>query len=238
MTTIGIIGGIAPESTIDYYRLLISVYQAQRPDGSSPSILINSIDLTRMLAFVTSNDLEGLAAYLEAEIRRLADAGAACGALASNTPHIVFDELERRSPIPLISIVRSALDAAARLGARRLALLGTRFTMLGRFYPEVFAAKGIDLVVPDAGEITFVHEKYMNELVKGSFLPSTRDGIMAIVDRMKKRDGIDGVILAGTELPLLLRDARIDGLHMLDTTRLHVEAIVARMLLTEPRRAS
>src|SRR5687767_3307642 len=104
MKTLGIVGGIAPGSTIDYYRLLVERYRARRPDGSYPSILINSIDLQRLLALVASDRVR-LVEFLLAEVRRLASGGAEFGLLASNTPHLVFDELARESPISLISIV-------------------------------------------------------------------------------------------------------------------------------------
>jgi aspartate racemase len=105
LKTLGIIGGIAPGSTVDYYRLLIESYQEQTKDGSYPSILINSIDLKRLLDLVGSDRLPELTEYLLREIDRLARAGADFGLMASNTPHIVFEELSRQSPIPLLSIV-------------------------------------------------------------------------------------------------------------------------------------
>jgi aspartate racemase len=230
MTTIGLIGGIGPESTVDYYKKLIAIYQARKGDGSYPSIVINSIDLQAIVALVSANDLDGLITYLVREIERLAKAGAAYGALTANTPHIVFDDLARRSPIPLISIVEATYQAARSAGLRRLALLGTRFTMLGQFYPAVFAKGHLELVIPDSSSVALIHEKYMNELIKGNFLEPTRDQFIAIINTLRERDGIDGVILAGTELPLLLREVDIGGLPMLDTTEIHVEALVSKML--------
>ena len=133
MKLIGIIGGTGPESTIDYYRLFIGVYQERHPDGSYPPLLINSIDLTKMLSFIGTNDLSGLTTYLLQEIRRLAQAGAELGLLASNTPHIVFEELQAVSPVPLISIVETTCQAAKSQQLRRVGLFGTRFTMQGAF---------------------------------------------------------------------------------------------------------
>ncbi len=129
MKTLGIIGGIAPPSTIDYYRAIVEGYHQQRPDGSYPSIVINSIDLTRLLALVGDERLDELTAWLVEEVGRLARAGADFGLLASNTPHIVFEPVSRLSPIPLLSIMEAAADAATELGLTRLGLLGTRFTM-------------------------------------------------------------------------------------------------------------
>ena len=230
MTTAGIIGGIGPESTQEYYRLIIASYRRRKGDGSYPRVIVNSIDLKTVVDLMGANRLVELADHLLGELRRLERAGADFGALAANTPHIVFDTLRRESPIPLISIVEVTRQAAEALGLKRIGLFGTRYTMQGRFYPEVFAPAGITLVTPEAGEQDYIHEKYMTELVNGVFLPDTRQGLMDIVERMRTREGIEGVILGGTELPLILRDVEGGEVPFLDTTRLHVEQIVARLL--------
>ena len=229
MKTVGIIGGIGPESTVEYYRFIIEGYRERKPDGSYPSIIINSIDLNRLIAWMNADELDSAADYVSHEIERLARAGADFGALASNTPHIVFDQLRARSRIPLISIVESTCDKAHALGLKRVGLLGTRFTMQARFYPEVFDRAGIDLIVPHQDEQDYIHQKYMDELLKNIFLPETCAGLVAIVNRLKERDGVEAVILGGTELPLILRGANAE-LPFLDTTRLHAERIVDQLV--------
>ena len=236
MKLIGIVGGIGPESTIDYYRLFISTYRERRPDGGYPAVVINSIDLARVLKLVSSNDLAGLAAYMLEEIRRLARAGATHGLLSSNTPHIVFDEIRRASPIPLISIVETACRAAVERKLNRVGLFGTRFTMQGGFYQKVFAREGIAVAIPESGDQEFIHDTYLNELVNGVVLAATRERYIAIARRMKKEQGIEALILGGTELPLLLRDAIGIGMMLLDTARLHVEAAVSELLSEETGR--
>jgi aspartate racemase len=230
MKTAGIIGGIGPASTIEYYRLIVALYRERKPDGSYPHLIINSIDLDRMRRMIEVNLLSDVTEYLLSEIDRLGDAGADFGALAANTPHMVFDALRRRSPVPLISIVEVTCQAAQAAGMKRLGLFGTRFTMNGRFYPEVFAPAGIALVVPGASEQDYIHDKYMNELVHDILLPTTRQGMLAIVERLRVEEHIEGLILGGTELPLLLGDVKDAGIPFLDTTRLHVEQIVTRMI--------
>lgn len=227
---IGIIGGIGPESTIDYYRLFISIYREHRPDGGYPPLLINSIDLARALKLVSSDDLQGLAAYMLEEIHRLARAGATHGLLSSNTPHIVFDEIEDASPIPLISIVETACRAAVERKLKRVGLFGTRFTMQGGFYQNVFAREGIEVLVPEPGDQKLIHETYLNELVNGIVRSETRERYIAIARRMKAEQGIEALILGGTELPLLLRGAIDIGVTLLDTAHLHVERAVAELL--------
>ncbi len=230
MRTLGIIGGIGPESTLEYYRAVIASYRARKPDGSYPSFLVNSIDLNRLVGMMTTNALLEATAFLLEEVRRLHHAGADFGLLAANTPHIVFDDLQRQSPIPLLSIVRTTCDAAKALQLKRVGLFGTRFTMQGRFYPDLFATEGIAIVVPDLDDGIYIHEKYMGELINGVFLQETRADLLAIVDRLIDREGIEGLILGGTELPLILREDTYRGIPLLDTTRIHVEAAVTWML--------
>ncbi len=163
MKTIGIVGGIAPESTIEYYRLIIAAYREQTQDGTYPPIIINSIDMKKMLDLIGANELAAVTGYLLGEVQKLARAGAEVGFLASNTPHIVFDEIQRQSSLPLVSIVRAACATAESLGLQKVGLFGTRFTMQGRFYPEVFAQAGITMVTPKLEDQTYIHEIYMGE---------------------------------------------------------------------------
>ena len=228
MPSVGLVGGLGPESTIDYYRRILEAWQRDTP-SSAPSIVIDSLDVQQAIRFV-QGDRPGLVEYLLGSLRRLAGAGVDFVAISANTPHIVFDDVRKQSPIPLLSIVEATCDATYELGLKTVGLLGTRFTMQGRFYPEVFGKKRIQLVVPDADEQEYVHDHYMSELVQGIFLPKTRERVLAIVDQMKLRDGIQGVILGGTELPLLFRDAPGPGLPILDTTKIHVERAVALLL--------
>jgi len=228
--TLGIIGGVGPESTIDYYRSLIALYKERKADGSYPEIIINSIDLKKEIEMVERNRLADLTTYLVEEIEKLGRAGAHFGLIASNTPHIVFDAVRMRSPIPLISIVESAAVFAKARGLTKIALFGTKFTMTGDFYPKVFSREGIELAQPETADQDYIHDKYMNELVNGIFHDQTRASLLSVVDRMKDKHQIDGVILAGTELPLILCDDSCQGIPCLNTTRIHVEAAINWML--------
>lgn len=230
MKSIGIVGGIAPESTIEYYRLILASYRARTNDLANPSIVINSIDLAKVLALAGAAELDELTGYLVDEIERLARAGVDFAVIASNTPHIVFDEIRLRTSIPLISIVEAARDAAKARGLSRLGLFGTRFTMQGRFYQEVFGRAGIEVITPAEEEQNYVHDKYIGELVNAIFRSETREALITIAKRMVVRDGIDGLILGGTELPLILRDEGEAGVPFIDTTRIHVETIVDTLL--------
>jgi aspartate racemase len=230
MKALGIVGGIGPESTVVYYRSIVTQYREQKQDGSYPSILLNSIDLTKMLEMIGANQLTEVTDYLVDEVKRLAKAGAAFGLLAAVTPHIVFDEISRRSPIPLISIVDVTCREAEHLGLKKAGLFGTRITMQKSFFPDVFSRAGIKLAAPLPREQDYVQEIYMNELVNGVFLPETHERLLKIVDRMMEQEGIDGLILGGTELPLILKDGAHKGIPFLDTTKIHVKYAVEELL--------
>jgi len=230
MKTLGIIGGLGPESTVDYYQRIIALYRQRTADGHYPEFIVVSVDLRKGLDFMDANELTGMADYLLEAIGKVARAGADFAIISANTPHIVFDDIAPSSPIPLISIVEATCAAAKARKLKRLALFGTRYTMQANFYPKVLAREGIDLLMPEREDQDYIHEKYFSELVPGKFLPETRAGLLVIVDRMKTKSGIDGAILAGTELPLLLRDSDHNGIPFLDTTKIHCEAAVTEML--------
>ena len=229
MKTLGLIGGTGPESTIEYYRLLTAQYR-EKSDGALPLLIINSVNLTQLIEWTSANELGKVADYLVNAIAQLQRAGADLGALTANTAHIVFDELKQRCSLPLISIVETACERAQALGFKTVGLFGTRYTMQAPFYPSVFSRTDVKLVMPNDEEQEFIHDRYFNELLKNVFLPETRKALLTIADDMKERHGIEGLILGGTELPLLLRDEEHNGIRFLDTTRIHVDRLIEEML--------
>ena len=224
MKTIGIIGGIGPESTVDYYKRIIEAF---RSEGSLavPEIIIFSVNLEEVLELVSRQEWSRLVYLLVAKIKALHRAGADFAVISANTPHIVFDEVQAKSPIPLLSIVTATCDKAAELGLKRVGLLGTMFTMQSNFFASPFTARGISVVVPQADDQEYIHEKLMSEIELGIFTDETRAGLLAVVERMIASDGIDGVILGCTELPLILEKSEF-GIPFLNTTAIHVERIV------------
>jgi len=227
MTRLGLVGGLGPESTIDYYCRILDSWKETEP-ASSPSIVIDSLDVRRALDLV-AQDREALTEYLLASVERLAGAGADFVAISANTPHLVFDALAARAHVPLLSIVDTCAEEASRRGLLRVLLLGTRFTMEAPFYPEVFGRRGIEVVAPTEEERSWIHGIYVEELLRGEFHDSTRKELVSIIERIRKAEAIDGVVLGGTELPLLLRGREVAKLPVLDTTALHVGAIVKRL---------
>ncbi len=231
MNTLGIIGGIGPESTIDYYRLFVSKYRVIRNDGSYPSLLINSINMKKMLDLISVGEYDEVTSFITEELNKLAKAGADFGLLASNTPHVVFDKIKETSSIPLISIVEATCEYAKNLNVKRAGLLGTKFTMRGGFYQKVFRNNGFEVILPESIDMELIHNKYMNELVKGNFLPETKKYFLSVIDGLINEHNIDCLILGGTELPLLLKDKHYRGIELLNTTQIHVDAAIKELFL-------
>jgi aspartate racemase len=223
---IGIIGGIAPPSTIDYYQRIIAGFQEKDGRECYPAILINSIDMTRMLDLVAKKDYDTLVNYLSSEIQKLQNGGADFAAIASNTPHIVFDRLRKKSALPLVSIVEATLINVKKYASKKLGLFGTKSTMQGGFYQDGFSKEGVEIATPSLEMQDYIHEKYMNELVKGIFLEGTKKKLVDIVHRMIQQNNIEGLILGGTELPFILKEEDFNNFRLFNTTEIHVDSIL------------
>lgn len=225
MKKLGIVGGIGPESTVDYYRMLIKGYQKLKGDGNYPELLINSINMTKMLQMVADKRMDSLITYLSDALKALASAGAEYALIASNTPHIVFDDVLKLSPIPVLSIVVETCKKAKSLGFKKVGLLGTRFTMQTDYYTEVFEREGISVAVPSNDEQEYIHTKIFSELQSLIIKDETKQGLLAIVKRMADEEGIQGLILGCTELPLILTQDEF-GVEFLNTSQIHVESAI------------
>lgn len=224
MKTIGLIGGMGPESTLDYYRGIIEAFKPTYEDTGNPEILIHSLNLREILAWAESNRWERITDALVDSCDRLWRAGAEVGAMASNTPHKVFDDIQSRTSLPLLSIVHAARAEAERQYLKTVLLMGTRFTMQSDFYQREFSKGKIQVVVPTEAQQTVIHEKLFTEIEYGIFKETTKHQLLQIIDDAKMR-GADGVILGCTELPLFLHQEEIP-IPSLNTTHLHIERIV------------
>ncbi len=225
MKTIGILGGIGPESTADYYRNIITAFNSRYTELAYPEIIIYSANLNELMEIINKSEWSKLTAWLLDKIMSIHRAGAEFAAIASNTPHIVFDELQASSPIPLLSIVEETCRKAQEMGLKTLGLLGTKLTMASDFYKKPFIRYGMSLTVPTEEEQDLIHRRLFSEIELGIFKDSTRDELLAIAKRMVDQEKIDGLILGCTELPLILTKDQF-GIPFLNTTAIHCESII------------
>jgi len=227
MKTIGLIGGMTPESTKVYYETLIQ--GARQPDGDplrNPEIIIFSLNLTELAQIQSTGDRPAVAEYLADLLERLRRAGAKVGAMTANTPHAYLDEIRSKTSLPLVSIVSAARDAAADRGLERALLLGTRTCIEAEMYPREFAEAGIRIVLPGNEDREFLDHTIYNDLAVGRVTPEIRQRYHDICTKHIEKDGIDSVILGCTELPLVISSDDFP-IQVLDTTKVHVDAILA-----------
>lgn len=216
MRKIGIIGGLGPEATIDYYRTIINECREQTR-GDVPEMVIYSLNLRD---FPDISDENAVAEWLLGGLRALHRAGADFALISANTPHIVFERLRPLSPLPLLSIVEETGMAVSKLGIKTVGLFGTKITMSSDFYQRVFDVYGIRIVVPAIQEQDYINHKISSELMFNNILEATRNGLLEITERMIHDHGIQALILGCTELPLILTHDEL-GIPFLNTTRIH-----------------
>jgi aspartate racemase len=216
---IGVLGGISHESTAKYYELIQEGYYRRRGDLHYPEVVVFSLDFQRFTDLEDRGDREAYVDYIMEGVRALERAGADLVVMAANSPHAVFEEVEGRATVPVISIAEVAADKAESLGLKKLLLLGIKFTMRSDFYKRVCGRRGIGVVTPSEGEQDEIDRIIFDELVLGVFREESRRRILEIISGYD----VDGVILGCTELPLLIRqgDAEVP---VLDTMVIHVEA--------------
>ena len=227
MKKIGIVGGLGPESTLDYYRGIIDAFKPTYETLGFPEIAVESVDLRSFTEQAQGGEWDRIAAMLIDRFEILRRGGADFGAIASNTPHRVFDQVQKGTTLPLLSIVEATRDHALQLGAAKLCLLGTGFTMRSDFFQRTFRKAGIEVVVPNQEEIEYIQDKIFSEIEFGIIKEDTRAGFLRILRRIETEQQIEGVILGCTELPMLLKPEDF-SLHYIDTTAIHIAAIVDR----------
>jgi len=226
MKKIGIIGGLGPESTIDYYKEIINTFKNESEDLNYPEIIIYSVNMSEFLGLMKEKKYDQVTAYLLEKIEGLKRAGAEFALLSANTPHLLFDRLKEKSGIPLISIVEATCEECIKKGLKRPGLLGTGFTMEASFFPDVFKKHGIDVIMPDKEDKELINYKLFSEIELGIFKDDTRRILIRIIEKMVQEQHIDSLILGCTEFPLILKEAFYAGVPILNTTKIHVDAII------------
>lgn len=224
MKTIGLIGGTSWVSTVDYYRYINKLANERRGGLNYAEILLYSVNFNDVKSLADAGDWTGLAKLLSVVARKLENAGAEAILLCANTIHIVAERIETHISIPLIHITDATAREIRRQDLRKVALLGTKFTMDNAFYRERLARFEIETVIPDDAERDFIHRSIFEELGKDIFTAETKQRYVEIIENLKAR-GAEGVIFGCTEIPMLLTPAD-SPLPSFDTTLLHAGAAV------------
>jgi aspartate racemase len=224
MRTIGMLGGMSPESTVEYYRLANAVVRERLGGLHSARLVLHSVDFADFADYQMQGRWDEAADVLARAAQGLEAAGAELLLICTNTFHLVADQVQAAVDIPLLHIVDPAAAAARSAGAGTVALLGTSFTMDKDFYRDRLAAHGLTVLVPEGEDHDVVHRVIFEELVRGIVTEESREAYRGVVRRLVER-GAEGVVLGCTEIELLLSAADA-SVPLFPTTRLHVEAAV------------
>lgn len=225
MKTLGLIGGTTWVSTVDYYKYINQLTAERLGELNSAKILLYSVNYTQVKRLADAGDWDALAALFAQIARKLENAGADAVVLCANTTHIVADRIEPEINIPLLRITDATAAEIARQNLKRVALLGTKFTMENDFYKTCLSRRGIETVIPNEAERRVIHDAIFDELGKEIFSAATRARFLEIIENLRERDGAQGVILGCTEIPMLIKKQDCP-LPSFDTTLIHAKYAV------------
>jgi aspartate racemase len=220
--TIGIVGGVSPESTSEYYQHITRTYTQRFGDHGYPQIVIFSVTFQPYIDWPNQERWDLVAQGLTEAVGRLEAAGADFALLAANTMHLVFDEVQSQVGIPMLSLLDAVGEAILARGMSTVGLLGTRFTMEKPFYREALSRMGISVEIPDSDDRRYVNDVIYNELIVGEMRSESRAGFVKIMRKLAGQ-GAQGIILGCTEIPLLVTEADA-GMPLFNTTEIHAQA--------------
>lgn len=224
MKKIGLVGGIGPASTLDYYLGLIERCRAEFGENVYPEIVIDSVSLTTATDFFAQNDFDGNAQLMLKSLADLKAAGAEIAAITANTEHIVWDKIKDYFEIPVVSIVEATADEILRKGYKRVLILGTIFTMKSGLYENPLIERGITPIIPKDEDKEKIANLFFPNLENGIVIAEDKSKMLEIVGKIARENSADAVLLGCTELPLMIKDGDL-ALPLLNTTQIHINAI-------------
>lgn len=219
METIGLLGGLGVGAAIHYYRELAAAHDDRR---QPMNLVMAHASISVATDHASRGDRQGLAAYFAGLLGRLKSAGATFGVVPAVTPHICIDQLKAITPLPVVDLTQAVAEEIKRRRLSRIALFGTRFVIESDMYGRL---PGVDIVRPREEEIQFIHEAYSDMAHTGASTPERRDRFVALADTLQKRDGVEAVVLAGTDFAVMFNASNTPFAH-LDCCRAHIDAIL------------
>ncbi len=232
MKKLGIVGGLGPASTIGYYREIVERYRKENGSDQYPEIVIDSMNMGELVGTIEREDYDRVASLLLASITNLRNAGASFAAIASNSPHIVWDMIKDRSPVPLVSIVDAACDQIVKEGCKRVLIFATKFTMKNGLYGKALTQRGLDWVLPCEEDIEILGDIIYPNLENGIVIPEDRKRMIFIAEKYIARYRADALLLGCTEIPLMIKPGDV-SVPVIDTTEIHIQKICEELLLRD-----
>ncbi|WP_445489977.1 aspartate/glutamate racemase family protein [Niallia sp. 03133] len=230
MKTIGLIGGLSWESTVDYYRLINTLIKEKLGGLHSAKCQMYSFDFEEIVALQKSGNWEKATELMVNAAKTLENSGADLVLICTNTMHKMAPEVQEALSVPLIHIAEATAKSINGKGLKKVGLLGTKFTMEHDFYKDILSKNGISTVIPEEKDRQIVHDVIFNELCKGKFHSDSKEKYKDIINKLIAQ-GAEGIILGCTEIPLLITEKDTD-IPLFNTTYLHAKEAVATALET------
>ena len=225
MKTIGLIGGMSWESSLEYYRLINQLTKQKLGGLHSAKCILYSFDFSEIEQLQSKADWSTLTNKMLSAAKRLEQSGAECLVICTNTMHLMADEIQQNCAIPLLHIVDAVAEKILLSGLRTVGLLGTRFMMERDFYKRRLKEKfNINVITPDISERQVVHQIIYEELCQGVLRDTSKKEILSVISSLVER-GAQGVVLGCTEIPLLIKQADVST-PVFDTTAIHAQKAV------------
>ena len=224
MKKIGLVGGLGPASTVDYYLGLIGLCRRERGEDVYPKIVIDSADMSEHIRAFADGDYDKVCGLLLKSISDLKAAGAELAAVTANTEHIVWNKICDRFPLPVISIVDAAINEIKRKGYKKVLVLGTEFTMRSGLYEDSMKNNSIEPIIPDSADIKIIGNLIYPNLENGIVIPEDRQKMIALAEKYIADAKADAVLLGCTEIPLAIKEGDL-SVPTLNTTEIHINEI-------------
>lgn len=232
MKHIGIVGGLSPESTSEYYKLICEEYNKITGGWNFPQITIRSLNLQEIADLFMADRWDDMADMIVSAISDLQRAGADFAAIATNTPHNAYERIREYSPLDVLSIMDATAQEIQKDGFEKVGLLGTKQTMEYGFFQRTFANYGIEAITPEKRDREYVNDVIWGELVLGKITDEAREGYKGVIDKLVQR-GAKGIILGCTEIPLLIKPFD-SPVKTYDTTTIHARAVLNYAMRESP----
>jgi len=216
---IGIIGGLSAESTFEYYKIIVREYNKRKGGVSSPLIVIDSLDLQQISDLMEKSEWGEVKNHLVNSAQNLVNAGAEVIILATNTPHMVFNDLIKEVTVPMISIMDATAEKIQQQNINKVVLLGTKYTMQASFYPETLKKYNIEIITPELEDQLIINDIIWKELAHHIITNESKQAYLDVISKLKSK-GAQGVILGCTEIPLLIKQED-SPIPVFDTTTIH-----------------
>ena len=228
MKKIGIIGGLSPESTVEYYKIITRKYNEIKGKNAFPVLTIESLDLQEFTDLMIANDMQKVLEFLLAAAERLIKSGSELIILATNTPHVVFNDLAKKVKVPMLSIMDATGEAIKKQGLEKIGLIVTRFTMNFSYYQDALEKYSIEVITPTQDDKKIIDTIIYRELTYHILKEESKQQYLEVINRLQQ-EGAQGIILGCTEIPLLIKqeDCKIP---VFDTTTIHALATLQRAL--------